>query len=205
VAFHRQKQFLVNSNPSSIASSSSPLPARHAPPMHALSLSVHSLAQLLLQHPQALNQGTLRSVGLNVAVIGRFPKHFAHAIHSLYISNNCLTNLNGLDQFENLEIFSATNNLIQSIEDLNSLSQLKHLKKVSLHGNPVAGLPFYREYILNSCPNLESIDGQKISYLDRTEAVMVYKRVLHCIRQFDILWHEILLVYILVLMDCIKC
>lgn len=119
----------------------------------------------------------LRCVGLNVARVGPIPAKIAQNVACIYLSNNVLSSVQGIEQFHRLEVLSLTNNTIHYMEGLESLSKLKSLRMLALHGNPIAYLPFYVEYILHLCPSLQTLDGTSISNAFRTEAPFHYTQV----------------------------
>lgn len=51
------------------------------------------------------------------------------------------------------------------------MTSLKHLR---LDNNPVAFFPTYREYTINTIPNLLSLDGSRISEQERIQSKVVY-------------------------------
>jgi Leucine-rich repeat (LRR) protein len=91
------------------------------------------------------------------------PSSLIAEIYTLYLSNNHLYSLVGLPQFINLRVLSVANNNIRYYEDLDILSKLKHLEKLTLDKNPVTYLPYYREYILALCPKLTALDDCKLN------------------------------------------
>ncbi|RYG60068.1 hypothetical protein EON64_19615 [archaeon] len=126
-------------------------------------VSQRELVDAIRKFPAGMEKDRLRCVGQNVTKLGFFPNNLAIAIRSLLVSNNALTSVEGVEQFANLDTLSVSNNLIRYMEDLAGLRSLSHLKKLSLQGNPVAKLPFYRDFVITLCPTLEVLDGLRIS------------------------------------------
>jgi hypothetical protein len=85
----------------------------------------------------------------------------------LYLSNNSLKCLEGIDQFSNLTSLSASNNEIRYLNSLAPLSRLPSLTKLSLDGNVVTKMPFYRQYLLGLCAGLTWVDSVAVSPQER--------------------------------------
>eukprot|EP01031_Cornospumella_fuschlensis_P012714 gene12714-15538_t len=129
-----------------------------------MTLETHrDLVDAIRKFPAGLEKDRLRCVGQNVTKLGFFPSNLALAIRSLLLSNNALLSVEGVEQFSNVDTLSLSNNLIRYMEDLAALQTLSQLKKLSLQGNPVAKLPFYRDFIVSLCPHLEVLDGIRIT------------------------------------------
>lgn len=65
----------------------------------------------------------------------------------LYLSKNCLTSLNEIQQFHSLRIFSCADNLLVDFDCLNPLSALRTLEAVNFERNPISRLPNYRAQV----------------------------------------------------------
>ena len=78
-------------------------------------------------------------------------------ISTLYLSNNLLNNLIGIEQnlFCNLSKLSLSNNSIRRIGELKVLSQLPCLTALNLTGNPVTRMPYYRQEVLLICVRMK--------------------------------------------------
>eukprot|EP00494_Astrolonche_serrata_P033586 UN33855 len=70
-------------------------------------------------------------------------------ITTLWLGNNFLTTVQGIGQFKNLIQLSVANNMINTLSDLNPLSNCKYLSHLYLSGNMVCNLPNYRQHILS--------------------------------------------------------
>ncbi|KAK2962409.1 hypothetical protein BLNAU_2652 [Blattamonas nauphoetae] len=92
-----------------------------------------------------------------VSKIDPVPEEY-QAAELIYLSNNCLTSLNGISQFTHVQTLSVSNNKIATFHDLSELSQCRQLKKLTLQHNPVAQLPNYRLHLISICPNLLELD-----------------------------------------------
>ncbi|ORY81471.1 leucine-rich repeat-domain-containing protein [Protomyces lactucae-debilis] len=70
----------------------------------------------------------------------------------------------------NLERLVLTQNLLQSLSDLEPLAQLKRLCFLVLQGNPVTQQQHYRSWIIWRCPSLRILDYAKVKQSERTAA-----------------------------------
>jgi hypothetical protein len=62
-----------------------------------------------------------------------------------------------------LKIFYCHGNLIKEIANVTVLKRCKSLINLSLHGNPIAQIKGYRQYIIEIIPNLEKLDFTLVS------------------------------------------
>jgi len=62
----------------------------------------------------------------------------------------------------NLQTLVLTNNNICELGDLEPLKEVKHLKYISLLGNPVSEKKWYREWLAWRIPGLRVLDFQRI-------------------------------------------
>jgi hypothetical protein len=75
-----------------------------------------------------------------------------------------------LPSFLRLRSLSCSNNSLKYFGDLSALRELQFLEKISLIGNIVSSMPFYREFVLSLTPGLVSLDGVPITLKDKLEA-----------------------------------
>ena len=67
----------------------------------------------------------------------------------LNISNNKVTSLNDLRNFDKLVTLEAKDNLIKNIKDLTeTISSLRRLENLFIQGNPVTKICRYRENLI---------------------------------------------------------
>ena len=132
----------------------------------------YSLESSLKSYPPALSSDgfKLSLVGKQITTIGKLPPSIARNIKVLYISNNSLKSLNGIDQFSQLKSISCANNNIKFLGDLKYLSACHCLEKVSFLGNIVTAMPYYREYIISICPNIISIDSMNVLWKEKIDS-----------------------------------
>jgi hypothetical protein len=95
---------------------------------------------------------------------------------SLFMSRNSITTLINIEQFENLCVLSVSHNFIRYLDDIQPLSRLHSLKKLSLSGNAVTHMPFYKVHVLVICPHLEQLDELKVDPADYKLAKQMHAR-----------------------------
>ena len=105
--------------------------------------------------------GTLNLVDCEIRVIDDlstsvddvFSFFYRGPIVTLYLSNNLISSLDGIGQeiFLTITKLSLSNNKIYGINDLLPLSKLALLTTLSLNGNPVTLLPYYKQEVLTIC------------------------------------------------------
>ena len=89
----------------------------------------------------------------------------------LYISQNRLTSLDGIEQFPSLITLSANHNPLSNFEILNALRTTNPvLRHVSFVGCPMSKLPNYKNHVIQRIPSLQTLDGQKIEAEERDVA-----------------------------------
>ncbi|XP_076854298.1 centriolin isoform X2 [Brachyhypopomus gauderio] len=117
-----------------------------------------------------------------------------HKLRELHISNNRIQKIEGLEHMLNLQILNLANNSIEqvpvwlakklrslqmlnlqnnkifSLHEVAKLKPLQNLTELTLVENPVSSLSHYRLFILFHLRSLESLDGQRISDLEREQA-----------------------------------
>ena len=128
------------------------------------------LADAVRQNHAALEGGKLSLVGCSITNISELPTSIARDIHTVYLSNNDIVSLNGVTQFNGLRNLSLCNNSISYLGQLRILGELEHLEKLSLDGNTVASMPFYRLSVVGLCRHLVQLDGVRVSPGERTLA-----------------------------------
>lgn len=128
------------------------------------------LADALHQNHAALEGGKLSLVGCYITNISELTTSKARGIHTVYLSNNDIVSLNGLTQFNELRNLSLCSNNISYLGQLKVLGDLEHLEKLSLEGNTVASMPFYRLSVVGLCRHLVQLDGVRVGAEERSLA-----------------------------------
>ena len=99
----------------------------------------------------------------NIQSIGNgIPLAFCN-ITRLYLSNNNIISLEGIEQFANLTHLSISYNLIEDIYELNHIINPEILLHLNVKGNFFCKNPSYEEVILNLFINLKTLDDLKIN------------------------------------------
>lgn len=111
--------------------------------------------------------------------IDELPEQYATA-EVVYISKNSLQGLAGIEQFPNLRVLNASDNLLEDIEGLQVLAACPNLQVASFERNPLAYLPNYRNKVMQLLPRLQMLDGQGISGQDRQRAGAALKQEAAC-------------------------
>lgn len=125
--------------------------------------------------------GTLKLEGDRLSVVNsdvgeigdNIPLKFAHSVRTLFLSGNYLSSIAGIHQFGRVEVLSLANNSIRYLEELETLRSLPNLKKLSLAGNAVCSMPYYREIVIMNCAQLVSLDGSRVDSVLRSHAKIV--------------------------------
>ena len=99
----------------------------------------------------------------NIQSIGNgIPLIFCN-ITRLYLSNNNIISLEGIEQFANLTHLSISYNLIEDIYELNHIINPEILLHLNVKGNFFCKNPSFEEVILNLFINLKTLDDLKIN------------------------------------------
>lgn len=110
-----------------------------------------TLSAALREVPLSLQHGRLSLVGSYLTDIDILPEKLSDLVRTLYLSNNSLTTLRNVQQFKHLTTLSLANNSIRYLHALYPLSNLPFLEKVSLEGNVVTHMPYYRQFLIGIC------------------------------------------------------
>jgi len=136
-----------------------------------------TLIDFIYDHHQPRDNRKLNLINCQIRRLDPIPQHIANEIQIIFASNNYISSIQHIDQFTNLRVLSLSSNNIKYLDDIDILSKLVFLEKLSLQKNPVAFIPFYREYTIFICPRLEVLDDRKISAQDRQEAPKVITKL----------------------------
>lgn len=137
-----------------------------------------SLASIILENPTSYDGSKLNLVGFNIDYIDVLPSNaFALKCKTLYLSNNNMKDLDNIVQFKNVTILSLSNNIIKYLDLLDPLVHLSNLEKISLDGNIVATMPYYRQYLIGLCPQIKVIDGIRVTSSEKSEALTLNAKV----------------------------
>ena len=97
----------------------------------------------------------------------------------LYLQDNAITTLVNasccLPKLCHLETLQLANNQLQDLKaTLAVLSQLRNLRKLGLHSNPLALEGFYRESVIFAIPTLEHLDASVVTPFERAAAIKLF-------------------------------
>jgi len=109
-----------------------------------------------------------------IVTLGNLP--LLKRLHTLFLANNRIQNISPSIHLSvpNLHTLVLTNNNILELGDLEALKELKHLKYMSLLGNPVQEKKWYREWLAWRIPGLRVLDFQRIRDKERTQAKALF-------------------------------
>jgi len=136
-------------------------------PYHLVSLST-----ALRNNPPSFDGVKLNLVNSNINKIDEISRQLAIKVKTLYISNNSISSLSGIELFSFVVNVSISHNLIRYLDDLAPLVHLKNLEKLSLEGNVVTAVPYYRDHVISLCKSLQTLDGVRISSTERSSATL---------------------------------
>ena len=122
-----------------------------------------TLSAALKGNPSLFDGRKLSLVGLDIHFIDMLPSKISETMKTIYLSNNYIATLVNLDQFQRIETASIMNNNIRYLDEIQILSRLKGLKVLSLQGNVVTKMPFYREHVVTMCQALTLLDDEKVT------------------------------------------
>jgi hypothetical protein len=80
----------------------------------------------------------------------------------LFVSQNQITSLENIIQFNSLQRLLMSFNQIRYIEDLFPLARLASLRELNLEGNPVCRLPLFTIHVFYLIPSLEVLNGRRV-------------------------------------------
>lgn len=138
------------------------------------SSSSKTLADAFKQHGAKLCDGSrLNAVGKGVDAVGSVPPALAASVSALYLSQNRLRGLAGVEQFQNVRLLSVGGNLLARFEELDRLAVLRHLRSLNLVGNPLCDQPNYRLRVLDRLRGLQVLDAADVTNKEREAAPVV--------------------------------
>ncbi|GMF21793.1 unnamed protein product [Phytophthora fragariaefolia] len=133
-----------------------------------------TLVDAFKQHGMRLCDGArLNAVGKGVHVLGRVPPTVCAPVTALYLSQNNLKSLEGIEQFMSVRLLSIGGNLIASDKEVARLVELAQLRNLNLMGNPLCDQPNYRSRVVAMLTRLQVLDNTDISKKEREAAPSV--------------------------------
>lgn len=97
-------------------------------------------------------------------------------LHTLLLNNNRIARVgkNLEQQLPMMGCLILTNNRLNNLADVDPLAGFKHLKLLSLMGNPVTKKPNYRLYVIFRLPQLKVLDFRKVKQAEREKAAATF-------------------------------
>lgn len=95
----------------------------------------------------------------------------------LYLSQNHLTSLKGLEHFPKVVTLSVSHNPLTHLDLLNCLKRTHGiLKHASFVGTPMTKLPNYKAHVIFRLPWLATLDGEIIDEEQRASAALILEK-----------------------------
>ncbi|KAG7389365.1 hypothetical protein PHYPSEUDO_010493 [Phytophthora pseudosyringae] len=149
----------------------SPWKLKHAAPSKASLQSHKTLVDAFKQHGMRLCDGTrLNAVGKGIHALGRVPPTVSASVSALYLSQNNLRSLDGIEQFAAVRLLSVGGNLLSCDKEVASLNELAQLRNLNLMGNPLCDQPNYRLRVVAMLAKLQVLDNSDVTKKEREAA-----------------------------------
>lgn len=131
------------------------------------------LSTILKQCPQLFDRQKLSAAGQFVTRLDELPGRYQEA-ETVYLSQNSLTSLAGIQQFKRLRVLSLADNLIHDHGELIRLAAAcPGIEIATFERTPLAQLPHYREHAVVLLPALKQLDGRPVKPEERPAAAAV--------------------------------
>jgi len=107
--------------------------------------------------------------------LGNFPP--LRRLHVLMLANNRISRIAGdcFDPLPNINSVVLTGNKLEKLVDLEALTKLKNLERLSLMDNPVTKVKHYRPYMIFKCSkSLRILDFNRIKDKERKAATLLF-------------------------------
>lgn len=132
--------------------------------------------------PRKFNTNVLRLNNNSLNSFEAFTDTFSQLVQSpeeiswIDLSFNMLPNIDRvIATYKNIRVLYLHGNSIDSLEEVNKLVALPHLRTLTMHGNPIESEPGYRQYVLSRLPGLKNLDFSGVTKQDRSIAETWYK------------------------------
>lgn len=99
----------------------------------------------------------------NISSIGEGVNEYFHKITKLYLSNNKLKSLAGIEVFPFLTHLSVSFNDLETVEEFKKINNKFNLNSLSVKGNLFCKNPICNMILIQTFTNLKDLDGYKIS------------------------------------------
>ena len=92
----------------------------------------------------------------------------------LNLALNNVEKIENLEQLESLKKLDLTLNFIGELTSIENLKEIYNLEELTLTGNPCTDYPNYRDYVIATLPQLQTLDSVDITRSDRILAKQKY-------------------------------
>jgi len=99
-------------------------------------------------------------------------------LRTLFLHNNHIVSIATKlgESLPRLEALLLTNNLFETLADLNPLGEFTSLRLLSLLNNPVTKLKNYRQYVIHLLPQLKVLDFLKVKASEKRQARAMFRK-----------------------------
>lgn len=150
------------------------------PPYHitdhtsGLTLSLRSLSIPIIENLEHFPYGvsTYDLTGNDIVTLGNFPVN-SHTVETVLMARNRIREVQqGLGlQLPNLQSLSLIQNQISSFQEISKLKSLDKLRNLYVRNNPISEIPEYRLFTIWLLPQLNVLDGSKITPKERQSSI----------------------------------
>lgn len=84
------------------------------------------------------------------------------SVQQIFLSNNLIGSLAGIERFTNLRVLFLNDNKIHLISEIKYLSNLP-IETLNMKGNPITKLPYYQHHVVASLKSLRFFDDHEVN------------------------------------------
>ena len=127
-----------------------------------------------------IDGNTLKGAHKGFIKIPVVPK--AKLVEKIFLMDNDITNLAGIEAYTNIKVLSLESNKISKLNEIRILSKLP-LQNVNLQLNPVTKLPFYEQFVVANIPTLLQFDSKRVDDKTRQKAKLTLEKEAEVLNQ----------------------
>jgi len=136
--------------------------------MRTQNISINKNEKAIKTNQYTIEDNSLKGSGKGFVKIPSSQNH--QNIEKVFLSNNQIKSLNGIQLYQNVKVLSISYN------EISNFCELQYLKGLSLHnltmeGNPITKLPYYSHHVVTMIPSLRLLDGNVITEEIRQKAL----------------------------------